>query len=66
MSLIESLRNCIEIYERKQIEHLNHVCRSIGIGAGDVDLLGLRRDLLDGAHEHVRDDRDPQEAVMLS
>ena len=33
------------------------------LGGGDVDLLGLGGDLLDGAHEHVGDDLDAEEGV---
>ena len=42
--------------------HLYHL-RLVVPGAGEGDLLGAGGDLLDGAHEEVRHDRDPEEAV---
>ena len=47
--------------ELKKNSHLNHVAGRVCVPS-NLDLRRLARDLLDGAHEDVRDDRDAQEA----
>ena len=47
--------------KQKNCSHLNHVAGRVCVPS-NLDLRRLARDLLDGAHEDVRDDRDAQEA----
>ena len=47
--------------KQKNCSHLNHVAGRVCVPS-NLDLCRLARDLLDGAHEDVRDDRDAQEA----
>ena len=42
--------------------HVDHVVRCLGVAARYVDLLGFACDLLDGAHEQVRNYGDSEKA----
>ena len=49
----------------KKNSHLNHVTGRVCVPS-NLDLRRLARDLLDGAHEDVRDDRDAKKAGNVS
>ena len=46
-------------------KHLDDIARWVGVGAGDVDFGRFARDLLDRAHEDVRDDGDAKKAGKI-